>query len=95
MIQGQRNGCARVTLPNTPGFLALSIPAIAQPKSDLTSAEEAVHLSLDSELKVTRQIDALMDLAIQEKDHLSGNIYCSGSSTNSSKRFRAWRRCCA
>ena len=52
----------------------VEIPAIAQAKSGLTSAEEAVQLSLDSELKVTRQINTLMDLAIQEKDHLSGNL---------------------
>src|SRR5688572_5585747 len=52
----------------------VEIAAITQPKRNLTSAEEAVQLSLDSELKVTRQINALMDLAIQEKDHPSGTI---------------------
>ena len=49
------------------------IPAIAAPKSGFTSAEEAVQLSLDSELKVTRQINALMDRAIKENDHITGN----------------------
>ena len=43
-------------------------------RSGLTSPEEAVQLSLDSELKVTRQINALKDLALQDKDYISGNI---------------------
>ena len=50
------------------------IPAIPAPRSGFGSAEEAVQLALDSELKVTRQINGLMDLAIKEKDHITGNI---------------------
>ena len=52
----------------------VSIPAIPAPRSGFGSAEEAVQLALDSELKVTRQINSLMDLAINEKDHISGNM---------------------
>src|SRR3712207_2730825 len=52
----------------------VAIPAIPAPKSGFTSAEEAVQLSLDSELRVTRQINGLMDLAIRENDHITGNF---------------------
>lgn len=49
------------------------IPAIPAPRGTFASAEDAVKLSLDSELRVTAQINALMDLAITERDHLSKN----------------------
>ncbi|HNV74734.1 MAG: ferritin [Gemmatimonadetes bacterium] len=49
------------------------IPAIPAPRAIFTSAEDAVRLSLDSEMRVTAQINALMDLAIKESDHLSKN----------------------
>ena len=49
------------------------IPAIPAPKSTFKNAEECVKLSLDWEMKVTRQINALMDRAIKEGDHLSKN----------------------
>jgi bacterioferritin B len=52
----------------------LVIPAIPAPKSDFKSAEEAVQLSLDWELNVTRQINGLMDLAIKETDHTTQNF---------------------
>ena len=42
----------------------VAIPAIPAVKSGFGSAEEAVQLSLDQELMVTRQINALMDQAI-------------------------------
>jgi ferritin len=45
------------------------IPGVQAPKPDVGSAEAAVKLSLDWEVEVTRQINALMDLAIQKKDH--------------------------
>ena len=35
---------------------------------------EAVALALESEKRVTRQINALVDLAIKERDHLSKNM---------------------
>ena len=47
------------------------IPAIAQPKHDLASAEEAAGLALAWENEVTAQINALMDLAIEQKDHIA------------------------
>lgn len=47
----------------------VEVPAIEAPPSGFASAEAAVQQALDWELEVTRQINALMDLAIQEKDH--------------------------
>ncbi len=47
----------------------VTIPATPGAKSGFKSAEEAVKLSLDQELTVTRQINALMDQAIKENDH--------------------------
>ena len=49
----------------------LVIPAVPAPQGAIDSAEAAARLSLDWELEVTRQINALMDLAIQEKDHIA------------------------
>ena len=49
------------------------IPLIPAPRATFTSAEDAVRLSLDSEMRVTKQINALVDLAIRESDHLSKN----------------------
>ena len=50
------------------------IPAVAAPKSGFGSAEEAVRLSLEWEMTVTRQINALMDLAIAENDHIARSM---------------------
>ncbi|HET7903348.1 MAG TPA: ferritin [Candidatus Eisenbacteria bacterium] len=50
------------------------IPAISAPKSEFKTAEEAVKLSLDWELTVTKQINGLVDLAIAESDHISRNF---------------------
>jgi len=47
------------------------IPAISASKYDFVSAEDAVQLSLDWEQEVTRQINDLMNLAIQQKDHIA------------------------
>jgi ferritin len=49
----------------------VAVPAIEAPPSQIHSAEEAVKLSLDWEMQVTGQINALMDLAIQENDHIT------------------------
>ncbi len=49
------------------------IPAIPAPRATFKSAEEAVKLAFDSEMKVTKQINALMDRAIKEGDHLAKN----------------------
>ena len=47
------------------------VPATKAVKNHFESAEEAVQLALDQELKVTDQINNLVDIAIQEKDHLT------------------------
>jgi ferritin len=47
------------------------IPAIGGAKYDFTSPEEAVQLALTWEVEVTNQINALMNLAIQQKDHIA------------------------
>lgn len=47
------------------------IPAVAGPKSDFASAKEAVQAALDWELEVTKQINALMDLAMKQNDHIA------------------------
>lgn len=50
------------------------IPAVPAPTAQFKGAEAAVKLSLDSELRVTKQINALVDRAIKEGDHLSKNM---------------------
>ncbi len=52
----------------------VSIPAVAAPKSTFASAEEAVKLSLDWELEVTRQINELYAIAAAEKDYAAQNF---------------------
>ena len=49
----------------------LQIPAIPAPKAAFGSAEEAVQAALNWEKEVTRQITALMDLAVKENDYLA------------------------
>lgn len=51
----------------------VAIPAIPTVKIGFRSAEEAVKLSLDQELIVTKQINGLMDRAIKENDHTTRN----------------------
>ena len=52
----------------------VEIPTIEAPQSSFASAEEAVRLSLNWELKVTEQINGLMDLAISQKNHITKNF---------------------
>jgi ferritin len=52
----------------------IDIPAIEATTKAIDSAETAVKLALDWEMDVTRQINDLMDLAIQEKDHIAQNF---------------------
>jgi ferritin len=49
----------------------LSIPSIPAAKTDVGTAEKAFEMSLAWEQEVTSQINAMMDLAIQEKDYAS------------------------
>lgn len=47
------------------------IPSIEGPKHGFASAEEAANLALEWEVEVTNQINALMDLAIEQNDHIA------------------------
>ena len=47
----------------------VEIPAVPAPRATFESAEEAVALSLDWEERVTADINAIVDLAIQHRDH--------------------------
>jgi len=47
------------------------VPATREPKNHFETAEEPVQLALNQELKVTGQINNLVDLAIKENDHLT------------------------
>jgi bacterioferritin B len=48
----------------------VAIPAVSAPKAAFKNVEEAIQLSLDWELEVTRRINDLMTLAISQKDYL-------------------------
>ncbi|HEY8651299.1 MAG TPA: ferritin [Chthoniobacterales bacterium] len=50
------------------------IPAIDAPKSTFKTPEVAIKLSLDQEVKVTHQINALVELARLEKDYITINF---------------------
>jgi ferritin len=52
----------------------LQIPEIPAPTPTFASAEAAVEAALKWEQEVTRQITALMDLAVKENDYLAGNF---------------------
>jgi len=47
------------------------IPAMAQAKYNFKTAQEAAQLALDWENEVTDQINNLMDMAIEENDHIA------------------------
>ncbi len=49
----------------------VAVPQIEEPPTDIKSAVDAVQRSLDWELNVTKQINDLMDLAIEQSDHTS------------------------
>ena len=53
---------------------ALDIPAIPAPKVRFETTEEAVHLSLEQEKKVTGQINALVATAKDERDYTTDNF---------------------
>jgi ferritin len=50
------------------------VPATKEPKTHFETADEAVQLALAQEMKVTAQINALVDQAIKENDHLTRNF---------------------
>jgi ferritin len=49
----------------------LQIPVTPAPKASFASAAEAVQAALDWETAVTRQVTALMDLAVKDNDYLT------------------------
>jgi ferritin len=50
------------------------IPAIDAPKATFKTAEAAIQLSYDQEVKVTHQINALVELARTKKDYITINF---------------------
>lgn len=50
------------------------IPAIDAPQAQFRNPEQAVQLSLDQEVKVTHQINALVELARGENDYITINF---------------------
>ncbi len=52
---------------------ALAIPAIPAAARTFKDTATAVKTGLDSELKVTKQINHIVDVAIKERDHLTKN----------------------
>ena len=50
------------------------IPAIEAPRSTFKAPTDAVKLSLDQEVKVTHQINALVELARSENDYITINF---------------------
>lgn len=49
------------------------IPAVAAPRNEFRSAEDAAKLALDFEMRTTDQVNALVTLAIEEKNHIAVN----------------------
>jgi ferritin len=49
----------------------VSVPQIEAAPAGIVSAEEALQLALDWELEVTKKINNLMDMAIEERDHIA------------------------
>jgi ferritin len=52
----------------------IELPAIPATQSKFGSPAEAVQLSLEQELAVTKQINELMDLAIKQGNHITKNF---------------------
>ena len=50
------------------------IPAIAAPQPTFQTAEEAIQLSLNQEIEVTHQINALVELARSKHDFITNNF---------------------
>ena len=52
----------------------VAIPEVPAPRNEFRSAEDAAQLALDSELRTTRQIYDLVELATAEKNHIAKNF---------------------
>ena len=50
------------------------ISAIPETRYKFDSAEDAVQAALDWEVEVTKQINGLMDIAVEEKDYIAQNF---------------------
>jgi len=53
---------------------SVEIPTIPAPRASFKNVAEAVRLALEHELKVTSQINGLVDLALKESDHISRDM---------------------
>ena len=49
----------------------IAIPAIPAPKATFVSAEEVFEMALNWEMEVTHNINALMDIAVSQKDYIA------------------------
>ncbi len=49
------------------------IPAVAAPRNEFRSAEDAARLALDFEMRTTDQVNELVTLAMEEKNHIAVN----------------------
>lgn len=49
----------------------VEIPAVKSPQATFATVEEAVRISYDWEMEVTRRINALMAMAIDQKDYIA------------------------
>ncbi|MEO6847263.1 MAG: ferritin [Chthoniobacterales bacterium] len=52
----------------------VEIPKQDAPKGKFTFAEDAVKMSLEQEIRVTERINALMDLALKENNHIASTF---------------------
>jgi len=52
----------------------VDIPTIEKPQGKFAFAEDAVKLSLEQEINVTNQINALMDLVLKENNHIAATF---------------------
>ncbi|MGD8814093.1 MAG: ferritin [Anaerolineales bacterium] len=49
----------------------VAVPAMKAPTTEIASAEAAAQMALDWEIEVTKLINALMDIAVEEKDYIA------------------------
>jgi ferritin len=49
----------------------VAVPAMEAPTTEIGSAEAAAQMALDWEIDVTNKINALMDIAVEEKDYIA------------------------
>ena len=52
----------------------VEIPTINAPRTEFKSVADAIRLALNHEMKVTSQINGLVDLALKESDHISRDM---------------------